>query len=89
MKIGSPFLHWLPRSWAKDSEYTLLRNLPEQAEVIDQCGYDYLWATEHHFLEEYSHSSPPEIFLAACEIQILAKVCLKGQSLNCSPGVPA
>jgi alkanesulfonate monooxygenase SsuD/methylene tetrahydromethanopterin reductase-like flavin-dependent oxidoreductase (luciferase family) len=66
MKLGSSFLHQLPRPWAKDGEYTLLKNLLEQAEVIDQCGYDYLWATEHHFLEEYSHSSAPEIFLAAC-----------------------
>jgi len=66
MKIGSSFLHQLPRPWAKDSEYALLKNLLEQAEVIDQSGFDYLWATEHHFLEEYSHSSAPEIFLAAC-----------------------
>jgi alkanesulfonate monooxygenase SsuD/methylene tetrahydromethanopterin reductase-like flavin-dependent oxidoreductase (luciferase family) len=66
MKLGSSFLHQLPRPWEKDSEYTLLKNLLEQAEIIDQCGYDYLWATEHHFLEEYSHSAAPEIFLAAC-----------------------
>jgi alkanesulfonate monooxygenase SsuD/methylene tetrahydromethanopterin reductase-like flavin-dependent oxidoreductase (luciferase family) len=66
MKIGSSFLHQLPRPWAEDSEYVLLKNLLEQAEVIDQSGFDYLWATEHHFLEEYSHSSAPEIFLAAC-----------------------
>ena len=25
----------------------------------------YLWEVEHHFLEEYSHSSAPEVFLAA------------------------
>ena len=25
-----------------------------------------MWATEHHFLEEYAHSSAPEVFLAAC-----------------------
>jgi alkanesulfonate monooxygenase SsuD/methylene tetrahydromethanopterin reductase-like flavin-dependent oxidoreductase (luciferase family) len=66
MKLGSSFLHQLPRPWGGDSECTLLKNLLEQAETIDQCGYDYLWATEHHFLEEYSHSSAPEIFLAAC-----------------------
>ena len=66
MKIGSSFLHQLPRPWAHDSEYTLLKNLLEQAEIIDQSGFDYIWATEHHFLEEYSHSSAPEIFLAAC-----------------------
>jgi len=66
MKIGSSFLHQLPRPWARDSEYVLLQNLLEQAELIDRSGFDYLWATEHHFLEEYSHSSAPEIFLAAC-----------------------
>ena len=28
-------------------------------------GIDYAWEVEHHFLEEYSHSSAPEVFLAA------------------------
>ena len=28
-------------------------------------GFDYVWEVEHHFLEEYSHSSAPEVFLAA------------------------
>ena len=28
-------------------------------------GFDYAWEVEHHFLEEYSHSSAPEVFLAA------------------------
>jgi alkanesulfonate monooxygenase SsuD/methylene tetrahydromethanopterin reductase-like flavin-dependent oxidoreductase (luciferase family) len=38
----------------------------EQVELSDQLGFDYVWATEHYFLEEYAHSSAPEIFLAAC-----------------------
>ena len=37
----------------------------EQAELLDQIGIDSFWLVEHHFLEEYSHSSAPEIFLAA------------------------
>ena len=28
-----------------------------------------MWAVEHHFLEEYSHSSAPELFLTACAMQ--------------------
>jgi alkanesulfonate monooxygenase SsuD/methylene tetrahydromethanopterin reductase-like flavin-dependent oxidoreductase (luciferase family) len=28
-------------------------------------GFDCVWEVEHHFLEEYSHSSAPEVFLAA------------------------
>ena len=31
-----------------------------------RIGIDYAWEVEHHFLEEYSHSSAPEVFLAAC-----------------------
>ena len=31
----------------------------------DRLGYDYAWEVEHHFLEEYSRSSAPEIFLGA------------------------
>ncbi|MEQ9124773.1 MAG: LLM class flavin-dependent oxidoreductase, partial [Alphaproteobacteria bacterium] len=31
----------------------------------DRLGYDYAWEVEHHFLEEYSHSAAPEVFLGA------------------------
>jgi alkanesulfonate monooxygenase SsuD/methylene tetrahydromethanopterin reductase-like flavin-dependent oxidoreductase (luciferase family) len=65
MKFGGFYEHQLPRPWAPDSEHTLLKNALEQAVLSDQCGYDYIWATEHHFLEEYAHSSAPEVFLAA------------------------
>jgi alkanesulfonate monooxygenase SsuD/methylene tetrahydromethanopterin reductase-like flavin-dependent oxidoreductase (luciferase family) len=65
MKFGGFYEHQLPRPWLRDSEHTLLKNALEQAVLSDQCGYDYVWATEHHFLEEYAHSSAPEVFLAA------------------------
>src|SRR5271156_1494945 len=65
MKFGGFYEHQLPRPWTGDSEHTLLKNALEQAVLSDQYGYDYIWATEHHFLEEYAHSSAPEVFLAA------------------------
>ena len=34
-------------------------------ELADRLGYDYAWEVEHHFLEEYSHSPAPEVFLGA------------------------
>ncbi len=34
------------------------------AKTADRAGYKYLWATEHHFLYEYSHLSSNECFLA-------------------------
>jgi alkanesulfonate monooxygenase SsuD/methylene tetrahydromethanopterin reductase-like flavin-dependent oxidoreductase (luciferase family) len=66
MKIGGFYEHQLPRPWTRESEHQLLKNALEQVEFADRCGYDYVWATEHHFMEEYAHSSAPEVFLAAC-----------------------
>ena len=42
-----------------------LRKELEQVRLADELGFDYIWAVEHHFLEEYSHCSGPDIFLAA------------------------
>jgi alkanesulfonate monooxygenase SsuD/methylene tetrahydromethanopterin reductase-like flavin-dependent oxidoreductase (luciferase family) len=32
-------------------------------QAADRCGFKYTWATEHHFLTEYSHMSANEVFL--------------------------
>ena len=40
-------------------------NALDQVELADQLGYDFAWEVEHHFLEEYSHSPAPEVFLGA------------------------
>src|SRR5437588_2481352 len=66
MKFGIFYEHQLPRPWADDDEHRLLNEALEQIELADRLGIDYVWEVEHHFLEEYSHSSAPEIFLAAC-----------------------
>jgi alkanesulfonate monooxygenase SsuD/methylene tetrahydromethanopterin reductase-like flavin-dependent oxidoreductase (luciferase family) len=55
----------LPRPWRDDGERILFHEVLDQIEVADQLGYDYVWQVEHHFLEEYSHSSAPEVFLGA------------------------
>ena len=65
MKFGIFYEHQLPRPWHADSEYNLIQNALEQIEYADRIGIDYAWEVEHHFLEEYSHSSAPEVFLAA------------------------
>src|SRR6185503_11827591 len=43
----------------------LYQNALTQVELADRLGYDYAWEVEHHFLEEYSHSPAPEVFLGA------------------------
>src|SRR3954468_19425044 len=65
MKFGVFYEHQLPRPWTEDSELTLIQNALEQVELADAVGLDYCWEVEHHFPEEYSHSSAPEVFLAA------------------------
>jgi alkanesulfonate monooxygenase SsuD/methylene tetrahydromethanopterin reductase-like flavin-dependent oxidoreductase (luciferase family) len=55
----------LPRPWEASTERDLLHDALEQVEIADRVGFDYVWEVEHHFLEEYSHSSAPEVFLAA------------------------
>lgn len=66
MKFGIFYEHQLPRPWDEHDEQRLYREALEQVELADRLGIDYAWEVEHHFLEEYSHSSAPEVFLAAC-----------------------
>jgi alkanesulfonate monooxygenase SsuD/methylene tetrahydromethanopterin reductase-like flavin-dependent oxidoreductase (luciferase family) len=65
MRFGLFYEHQLPRPWEDGAEERLLANALEQIELADRAGFDYVWEVEHHFLEEYSHSSAPEVFLAA------------------------
>jgi alkanesulfonate monooxygenase SsuD/methylene tetrahydromethanopterin reductase-like flavin-dependent oxidoreductase (luciferase family) len=66
MKFGIFIDLQLPRPWEEGSEYKLFQEALEQVELADRIGIDYVWVQEHHFLEEYCHSSAPEVFLAAC-----------------------
>ena len=68
MKFGIFYEHQLPRPWGEDSEQRLINDALEQIELADKLGIQYLWEVEHHFLEEYSHSSAPEVFLAAASL---------------------
>src|SRR2546422_11373976 len=65
MRFGIFYEHQLPRPWTEGSEEKLLTDALEQVELADKVGIDYVWEVEPHFLEESSHSSAPEVFLAA------------------------
>lgn len=66
MKFGLFYEHQIPRPWYDGAEHQLFQDALAQVELADKLGFDYIWEVEHHFLEEYSHSSAPEVFLAAC-----------------------
>ncbi len=65
MQFGIFYELQLPRPWGPDDERRLVQDALEQVELADDIGLDYAWAVEHHFLEEYSHCSASEVFLAA------------------------
>ena len=66
MRFGLLYEHQLPRPWTEGTEHRLFKDALAQVELADRLGIDYIWEVEHHFLEEYAHSSAPEVFLAAC-----------------------
>jgi alkanesulfonate monooxygenase SsuD/methylene tetrahydromethanopterin reductase-like flavin-dependent oxidoreductase (luciferase family) len=65
MRFGIFYEMQLPKPWGPDDERRLFHEALEQVALADRLGYDYAWEVEHHFLDEYSHSSAPEVFLAA------------------------
>ncbi|MBT6274649.1 MAG: LLM class flavin-dependent oxidoreductase [Chromatiales bacterium] len=65
MRFGVFYELQLPRPWNEGDEHRLFKEALEQVVLADQLGFDYAWEVEHHFLDEYSHSSAPEVFLAA------------------------
>jgi len=69
MKFGIFFELSVPRPWDDGAEKAVYDNALEQARLADELGFDWVWAVEHHFLEEYSHCSAPEVFLAAVAAQ--------------------
>jgi alkanesulfonate monooxygenase SsuD/methylene tetrahydromethanopterin reductase-like flavin-dependent oxidoreductase (luciferase family) len=87
MKFGIFYEHQLPRPWNEGDEHRLFQEALDQVELADKLGIDYAWEVEHHFLEEYSHSSAPEIFLAACSqrtkrIRLGHGICLMPPKYN-------
>ena len=65
MRFGIFYELQLPKPWTEDSDHRLIHEALEQVVFADEIGIDYAWEVEHHFLEEYSHGSAPEVFLSA------------------------
>src|SRR4029453_7897402 len=81
------------RPWEEDTERQLIQDALEQIELADSLGFSHVWEVEHHFLEEYSHSSAPEVFLAAAsqrtrQIRLGHGIVLTAPTFN-TPGRPS
>ncbi len=65
MKFGLMYELQIPKPWDEESEYRMVQEATEQVILADKLGIDHAWAVEHHFLEEYSHCSASDVFLAS------------------------
>lgn len=65
MQFGLFYEHQSPAPFSPEQDCRTMQNALDELELADKLGYDYAWLVEHHFLEEYSHSSAPEVFLGA------------------------
>jgi alkanesulfonate monooxygenase SsuD/methylene tetrahydromethanopterin reductase-like flavin-dependent oxidoreductase (luciferase family) len=56
--------HQLRDKDPEHAEHNRLMDEIEWTKAADRSGFKYSWSTEHHFLEEYSHLSANESFMA-------------------------
>ena len=49
------------RPWSDRSEQQAYQEVVEQVRLGDRVGFHSVWTVEHHFLEEFSHCSNPEV----------------------------
>lgn len=51
--------------FTREKENAAFHNTIEQAVLGDKMGFHAFWTVEHHFLEEFSHCSNPEVLYGA------------------------
>ena len=67
MEFGLFIQNYVPK-WRQDSDpdaehHAIMEDL-EAVIAADKAGFKYVWVTEHHFLDEYSHLSANDVVLA-------------------------
>ena len=67
MEFGIFIQNYVPK-WRQESdpnaEHKAIMEDLEAVIAADKAGFKYVWATEHHFLDEYSHLSANDVVLA-------------------------
>jgi alkanesulfonate monooxygenase SsuD/methylene tetrahydromethanopterin reductase-like flavin-dependent oxidoreductase (luciferase family) len=51
----------VPKPWTPQKEHQAYKDTIEQVKLGDRMGFHSFWTVEHHFLDEYSHCSNPEV----------------------------
>ncbi len=86
MNFGIFFELSVPRPFSPEREREVFQNALEQARLADELGFGCAWVVEHHFLEEYSHSSAPDLFMTAIAMQT-SRIRVGHGAVVCVPAI--
>ena len=65
MQLGLFYQMQVPKPWTAESESDRYWQMMEQVSYAEELGFARVWLTEHQFRSEWSHSSAPDVTLAA------------------------
>ncbi|MFQ6029545.1 MAG: LLM class flavin-dependent oxidoreductase [Dehalococcoidia bacterium] len=65
MDIGMFYQIQVPQPWTSDSDFNRYWELLEQVPFAEELGFSSVWLADHQFRSEWSHSSAPDVTLAA------------------------
>src|SRR5262245_11293852 len=65
MKFGLLYEIEVARPWTETSVADCFWEALEQVKTAEQAGFSHVFVVEHHFLDQFSVSSAPEVWLAA------------------------
>jgi len=65
MRFGLLYEIEVPRPWTETSVADCFWEALEQVKVAEEVGFTHVFSVEHHFLDQFSVASAPEVWLAA------------------------
>ncbi|HCL25174.1 MAG TPA: hypothetical protein DHW65_02350 [Dehalococcoidia bacterium] len=65
MQIGMFYQVQVPRPWTQTSDYDRHWEMMDQVVLAEELGFSTVWLADHQFRTEWSHSSAPDVTLAA------------------------
>ena len=65
MQIGMFYQLQVPRPWSPQTESDRYWEMLEQVTFAEEMGFESVWMADHQFRTEWSHSSAPDVTLAA------------------------
>ena len=65
MQIGMFYQIQVPKPWTASSDFDRYREMMDQVVLAEELGFESVWMADHQFRSEWSHSSAPDVTLAA------------------------